>query len=104
MSCAASATEQSKGLELLDRLTKQSSKTYSIVVTDQKGALLSLDRLKAYAHRTLTRPVDEDEICAVVSQALHQQAFKNGDSDNREIPIPPEFEGMLGISLPMREV
>jgi DNA-binding NtrC family response regulator len=100
----ASVTEHSKGLELLDLVTKEPSKTYTIVVADPRDAPLQLDRLKAYAHRTVTRPVDEDEICALVSNALHQQASKNGDGGNREIPIPPEFEGMLGISLPMREL
>jgi DNA-binding NtrC family response regulator len=99
-----SKTEQSKGLELLDLLTKDSSRTFIIVVTDQEGGPLPLDRLKAYAHRTLMRPVDEDEICALVSQALHQQVARNGDSPGRQIPIPLEFEGMLGISLPMQEV
>src|SRR5919106_5407052 len=99
-----SKTEQSKGLELLDLLTRDSSRTFTIVVTDQKGGPLPLDRLKAHAHRTLTRPVDEDEICALVSQALHQQVARNGDSPHRQIPVPLEFEGMLGISLPMQEV
>jgi DNA-binding NtrC family response regulator len=100
----ASKTEQSKGLELLDLLTKNSSRTYIIVVTDQEEGSLSLDRLKAYAHRTLTRPVHEDEICALLTEALHQQASRHGYSTNHEIPIPLEFEGMLGISLPMQDV
>ena len=65
-----SKTEQSKGLELLDLLTKDSSRTYIITVTDQEAGSLSLDRLKAYAHRTLTRPVDGDEICTLVTEAL----------------------------------
>jgi DNA-binding NtrC family response regulator len=100
---AASKTEQSKGLELLDLLTKDSSRTYVIVVTDQAGPL-PIDRLKAYAHRTLMRPLDEDEICAVVSEALHQQISRAECGLHREIPVPLEFEGMLGASLPMREV
>jgi len=100
----ASKTEQSKGLELLDLLTRDSNKTYTIVVADQEGGAFPLNRLKAYAHRTITRPVDEDEICALVTQALHQQASMDGDNFQREIAIPLEFEGMLGISLPMQEV
>lgn len=99
-----SKTEQSKGLELLDLLTKDSSKTYIITVTDQEAGSLGLDRLKAYAHRTLTRPVDGDEICTLVTEALRQQASRYGCSTNHEIVIPLEFEGMLGGSLPMREV
>jgi DNA-binding NtrC family response regulator len=101
---AASKTEQSKGLQLLDLLAKKSSKTYIIVVTDQENSSLPLDRLKGYAHRTLTRPVDEDEICGLVTEAVRQQASRDGACTNGEIPVPLEFEGMLGGSLPMREV
>lgn len=99
-----SKTEQSKGLELLDRLTKNSSRTYIIVVTDQWSSPVGLDRLRAYAHRTLTRPVREDEICALVTQAFLQQASGNGIISHRETTIPLEFEGMLGVSLPMQDV
>jgi DNA-binding NtrC family response regulator len=100
---AGSKTEQSKGLKLLDRLTKDSSGTYTIVLTDQEGGPLPLDRLRTYAHRTLMRPAHEDEICALVTQALHQQASRE-EGDNHGTSIPLEFEGMLGISLPMQEV
>jgi DNA-binding NtrC family response regulator len=100
----ASKTEQSKGLELLDLLTKDSNKTYIIVMANQEGGPFPLDRLKAYAHRTLTRPVNENEVCALVGQALHQQALRNGAGIPREMPIPLQFEGMLGVSLPMQEV
>jgi two-component system response regulator AtoC len=99
----ASKTEQSKGLELLDLLAKDSNKTYIIVVADQKGGPFPLDRLRAYAHRTLTRPVNEVEVCALVTQAVHQQALRNGGI-HPEMPVPLEFEGMLGVSLPMQEV
>jgi two-component system, NtrC family, response regulator AtoC len=99
----ASKTEQSKGLELLDLLGKDSNKTYIIVVADQKGGPFPLDRLRAYAHRTLTRPVNEDEVCALVTQAVHQQALRNG-AIHPEMPVPLEFEGMLGVSLPMQDV
>ena len=99
-----SKTEESRGLELLDLLIRDSIRTYAIVVTDKKGGSLSLERLRTYAHRTLIRPFDPDELCALVSQALNQQASRGGVDNSRETPIPLEFEGMLGISLPMREV
>jgi DNA-binding NtrC family response regulator len=88
----------------LDLLTKDSNKTYILVVADQEGGPFPLDRLKAYAHRTLTRPVDKDEVCELVTQAVHQQALRNGAGFHRDMPIPLEFEGMLGVSLPMQEV
>jgi DNA-binding NtrC family response regulator len=100
----ASKTEQAKGLELLDLLNRDTSKTYIIVVTDHQDGSLPRDRLRAYAHRTLTWPLDENEVCALVTRALHEQALRNGADIPGEISIPPEFEGMLGISLPMREV
>src|SRR5262245_46131074 len=101
---AGSKTEQSRGLELLDLLTSDSIRTYAIVVTDKKGRSLSLERLRAYAHRTLIRPFDPDELCALVGQALNQQASRGTVDNFRQASIPLEFEGMLGISLPMREV
>ncbi len=100
----ASASEQSRGLELLDLLSKQPSKTYIIVVADPGSGPLPLERLRAYAHRTLTRPFNDDEICGLVSEALQQQALRNGGDASAEMPIPLEFEGMLGLSLPMQEV
>lgn len=100
----ASKTEQSKGLELLDLLTKHTSKTYIIVVTDHQDGSLPRDRLRAYAHRTLMWPLDEDELCALVARALHEQASRNDADIPGVLSIPLEFEGMVGISLPMREV
>jgi DNA-binding NtrC family response regulator len=99
-----SKTEQSQGLALLDLLTRDLSRTYVIVVTDHDQRAFPVERLRGYAHRTLMHPVDEDEICTLVTQALHQQATRPSDRPDRDIPVPLEFEGMLGISLPMREV
>ena len=98
-----SKTEQAKGLELLDRLTKN-SRTYIIVITDQWTSPIGLDRLRAYAHRTLAHPVQKNEISALVTQAFLQQASGGAVSNDRETSIPLEFEGMLGVSLPMQEV
>jgi DNA-binding NtrC family response regulator len=100
----ASKTEQSKVLELLDLLTKDSSKTYVIVVMDQESGSLPPDRLKAYAHRALTRPFHGDEICALVAQAIHQQASSKLTGASGQIPMPLEFEGIFAVGLPMRTV
>jgi DNA-binding NtrC family response regulator len=99
-----SKTEQSKGLELLDRLTKNSSRTYIIVVSDQWTSPIGLHRLRAYAHRTITHPVPGDEIHALVTQAFLQQASGDDVITSSESSVPLEFEGMLGVSLPMQEV
>jgi DNA-binding NtrC family response regulator len=101
---ATSKTEQSKGLEFLDTLTKNSSRTYVIVVTDQWASPIGVDRLRAYAHRTLTRPVKRDEMYALLTQAFLQQASGNRMRSDSGNSVPLEFEGMLGVSLPMQEV
>lgn len=98
-----SKTEQAKGLELLDRLTKN-SRTYIIVITDQWTSPIGLDRLRAYAHRTLAHPVQKNEISALVTQAFLQQRSSGSVRTEHETSIPLEFEGMLGVSLPMQEV
>lgn len=100
----AKKTEQSKGLDLLNLLTKDFNTTYIMVVTDQERAPIPLDRLRTYAHRTFTRPVDPDEICALVTQALHQQAARENGGNYSGPFIPLEFEGIIAVGLPMRTV
>jgi len=99
-----SKTEQSKGLDWLNLLIKEFCRTYIMVVTDQARAPIPLDRLRTYAHRTFTCPVDQDEICARVSQALHQQAVREKCGDYSAPVIPLEFEGIIAVGLPMRTV
>ena len=98
-----SKTEQSKGLDLLDKLTQNSSRTYIIAIMDRWTNPIEVNRLRGYAHRTLTHPLPGDELHALVTQAFSQEAA----SESLEIPetaVPLEFEGMLGVSLPMQEV
>ncbi len=45
-----------------------------------------------------------DEIHALVTQAFLQQASGDDVIGNSETSVPLEFEGMLGVSLPMQEV
>jgi DNA-binding NtrC family response regulator len=101
---AGSKTEQTKGLEFLDLVTKDSNRTYVIVVATAQGGSLPLDRLRAFAHRTISPPVDEGEICAVVTEALDQQIARAVCGPAQDSAIPLILEGMLGVSLPMREV
>jgi DNA-binding NtrC family response regulator len=98
-----SKTEQSKGLELLDKLTQNSSRTYIIAITDRWASPIEVNRLRGYAHRTLTHPLQGDEIHALVTQAFSQEATSEG-LETQESAVPLEFEGMLGVSLPMQEV
>ena len=101
---AASKTELAEGFELLDLLTKGSSKTFILLVAAQRSGSLRLDRLRACAHRTVSQPLDENEICSIVEEALRQQSARSGYGSHRDLSIPLEFEGMLGISLPMRQL
>jgi DNA-binding NtrC family response regulator len=100
---AASKTERSKGLELLDKLTQNSSRTYIIAVTDRWASPTELNRIRGYAHRTLTHPLSGDEIHALVMQAFSQEPSSEA-MKAPEPAMPLEFEGMLGVSLPMQDV
>ena len=100
----ASRTEQSNGMEVLSLLTKQSCKTFMVVITDPGNESLPHDRFKTYAHRTLTWPVDDDDLCELVARALRQQLTPQNGAIHDDPIVPLEFEGMLGISLPMQEV
>jgi DNA-binding NtrC family response regulator len=51
---------------------------------------------------TILAPVGSDEICAFVNAAAENGDLSSGPAGTD--PIPLEFEEMLGISLPMREV
>ncbi len=100
----SAANEQAKGFQMLDLFSQASSRTFVVVVTGPETNNVPLDRLRAYAHRTFTRPVDEDEVCEVIFRALRQQALVNKDDRLGDPHIPAEFEGMLGMSLPMLEL
>jgi len=99
-----SKTEQSKGIEVLHLLSRLSCKTYVIVIADPETESFSQYQFRANAHRTLTRPVTDDQIHEAVSLALrHRLAPLKGETQP-ELIVPLELEGMLGISLPMQEV
>jgi DNA-binding NtrC family response regulator len=101
---APAKTEQSKGIEVLHLLSRLSCKTYVIVIADPESERFAQNEFRANAHRTLTRPVNDEQIYEVVALALHQQ-LAPPKGEIREDPIAPlELEGMLGISLPMQEV
>jgi DNA-binding NtrC family response regulator len=100
----ASKTEQSKGIEVLNLLSRLSCRTYVVVIADPESESFPHDRFRPNAHRTLTRPVRDDQLYEVVSLALRQQLAPQKGEIHDDPIVPLELDGMLGISLPMQEV
>jgi DNA-binding NtrC family response regulator len=61
-------------------------------------------RIKNEKYQFIRRPLDANKLCALVKLALEKRPSKQRMVSYPEVRIPSEFEGMLAISLPMREV
>jgi DNA-binding NtrC family response regulator len=92
-----------KAVEHLDlTYRKHANETRIIVVGDETDQALDLDRLGS--HATFVPWEEHNEICALVSLCANNHPAADSDRARGDNNIPVEFEGMLGISLPMREV
>jgi DNA-binding NtrC family response regulator len=89
-----------RSVECLHRACrKQPTEPRIIVIGDETGPSMDLDRFGSYA--TFIPWHEKDHICELVPLYINgAPADPNGPRND----IPVEFEGMLGISLPMREV
>ncbi|MGE5302337.1 MAG: sigma-54 interaction domain-containing protein [Alphaproteobacteria bacterium] len=92
-----------RALEHLDLMyRKHANETRIFVVGDETDQTLNLDRLGG--HATFVPWQEQNEICALVSLCANSHpaadSVRSRDDDN----IPVELEGMLGVSLPMREL
>jgi DNA-binding NtrC family response regulator len=60
--------------------------------------------LKISNYRYIPRPIDVDKLCDFIRTALKQQPLTENLLAYPEIRVLSEFEGIIGISLPMRDV
>lgn len=97
--------DKSKSSELLDVLSRDFPETQIIVVSTHEEEDSAYDRAETATHRRIPRPIDEDELCALVESALQKQSSVGEESLlHSPVFVPIEFEGILAISLPMRAV
>ena len=92
-----------RAVEHLDSMYRDhANETRIVVVGDETEQTLGLDRLGG--HATFVPWEEQDEICALVSLCANRGPAADSGRLLGDENIPVEFEGMLGISLPMREL
>jgi DNA-binding NtrC family response regulator len=99
----SSLSHKSKGLEMLEQVSKRSPETQIIVISHEEGNPAGC-RIRSENYHYIARPVDWDNLLVLVSQALSKCPPGQKILSYPDVRVPVEFEGMLGISLPMREV
>jgi DNA-binding NtrC family response regulator len=98
-----STSHNSGGLEIIERVSRLSPETQIIVISHEEGNPAAR-RIKADNYYALARPLDWNNFLVLVTEALSKCPPGQKILSYPDIRVPVEFEGMLGISLPMREV
>ena len=99
----SSGSHSSTALEMLERLVRHSPATQIIVISHDEGNPARC-RMRSENFHFLARPVDWNNLLILVNQVLSKCPPGEKILARPDIRVPVEFEGMLGISLPMREV
>jgi two-component system, NtrC family, response regulator HydG len=93
------------GLELLERIKKESLDTVVILITGYASVETAVRALKHGAFDYLTKPFDPDELSVVVRNALEQQKLKRENRSLREQLAEADAVGeLIGQSEAMRHV
>ena len=98
-----SKSERAKGVETLEVLSRSAPQTQIIIVSWDKRDPASAS-IKNENYQFIRRPINANKLCALVKLALERRPSRQKMLSCPEVRIPSEFEGMLAISLPMREV
>ena len=99
----SSSSHKTKGLEMLERLSRHSPETQIIVISHEEGNPAGC-RIRSENYHYIARPIDWNNLLVLVTQALSKCPPGQRILSYPDVRVPVEFEGMLGISLPMREV
>src|SRR5688572_6061733 len=98
-----STSYKSKGLETLERVSRYSPETQIIVISHEEGNPAGC-RIRSENYHYIARPIDWNNLLVLMTQALSKCPPGQKILSYPNVRVPVEFEGMLGISLPMREV
>jgi DNA-binding NtrC family response regulator len=94
---------QAKLQETLDLLSRNSPSTQIIVIADQEPEPPQR-LLKSRNYQFIPHPVDSDRFCDLIRLTLAKRPLQQGMLAYPELRMLTEFEGMIGMSLSMREV
>lgn len=98
-----SKSERAKGAATLEALARSFPDTQIMIVSWDEGDPACAS-IRSENYQFIRRPIDADKLCALVTLALEKRPSKQKMLSYPEVRIPIEFEGMLAIGLPMREV
>jgi DNA-binding NtrC family response regulator len=99
----ASETSSPNRLRTLRQLSRNSPQAQIIVISHQEPDPVACG-LKVANYQYIPRPIDEDNLCKLIELALEKRPLSQSMLAYPEVRVLTEFEGIIGISLPMREV
>jgi DNA-binding NtrC family response regulator len=99
----ASKSERATGADLLEIVTTHFPEIQIIVISGGEGDPACC-RIRNESYHYIRHPIDSDKFCALVGLAVKKHSTTDKIRSYPEVYIPTEFEGMLAVSLPMREV
>ncbi|HWO43067.1 MAG TPA: sigma-54 dependent transcriptional regulator [Candidatus Eisenbacteria bacterium] len=89
--------------ELLKLISLHSPRTQLIVISEREPEPVG-GRGNRRTYQYIPRPYEPEKLCKVVEVALERRPVSQSLLAYPEFRVLAEFEGMIGISLPMREV
>ena len=98
-----SERERCKGLELIGVLCGRHPETQIIILSKDEGDPL-LGRMRSENYHYIRRPIDSHKLVALIQSVLEKNPVEERILSYPDVRIPMEFEGMLAVSLAMREV
>ncbi len=98
-----SERDRCKGLEMIEVLCRRHPETQIIILSKDEGDPL-LGRIRSENYHYLRRPIDSHKLVALIQSVLEKNPIEQRIHSYPDVRIPVEFEGMLAVSLAMREV
>jgi DNA-binding NtrC family response regulator len=95
--------QSAKLQDLFALIARNSPQTHIIVIADQEPEPLPYRFIHAN-YQYIPKPIDGAKLCELVQAALERRPVGQSMLAYPEVRMLAEFEGMIGISLPMREV
>jgi len=89
--------------DLFELVAKNSPQPQLIIISDEEPEPVPRG-LRSGNYQYIPQPIDQDNLCRLIQAALANHPLSQSMLSYPEVRVLTEFEGMIGISLPMREV
>lgn len=98
-----SRSQKAKLQDLFGWVSRNSPQAQLMVISDQEPDPVGCG-LKSANYQYIPLPIDDENVCSLITVALEKHPLTQSILAYPEFRVLAEFEGMIGISLPMREV